>query len=367
VLSAEVYQSYPFSELPRLGDAIEERIQESLFGLLEPQLKPWLLSLGAGLQRFQGNDESETNRVRATAQRLTKSAWQSVSDLHSVPFVDGVPAGTARQVEVLWKDDFLFVEDRSAAKIATSVSAELGRVFDKREISDAIKLCYDRTQEFIDEYLTVNFDLAPLDESEVKPEPRPTPGKDIGADDADYNETPIADNGLDGDEIEDAEFYADLPNKDEEDYDSKKQSGPNGTNQPNRRPVQPTLIEKFALSKGFSKTAGENFLHQDGSRLIRNRDSAFSWELHHAKGHLIQAYWAKNVCIEQTPVQLDAEIWTLCEEDPDRHSLLLVDIHEDPVEMSGTQLIKFRESGAITLHAATYRIVYEPGIRKLNH
>jgi hypothetical protein len=82
--------------------------------------------------------------------------------------------------------------------------------------------------------------------------------------------------------------------------------------------------------------------------------------LHDATGQLIQSYWPKNVCIEQTPVQLDAEIWTLCEEYPDRHSLLLADIYEDPVEMSGAQLIKLRESGEIILHPATYRIVYAP-------
>jgi hypothetical protein len=247
--------------------------------------------------------------------------------------------------------------------MATTVSSELGRVFDKREISDAIKLCYERTEDFIDEYLAENFDLAPLEE--IEPEPITNLGENKRANgDDDNNETPNDDNDLDGDEFEDndidSELLDDDDNNDEEDDDSENQSGSHGTNPRIKRPVQPTLIEKFAVSKGFSKNGGEIFLHADGSRIARNRDSAFPWQLYDATGHLVQAYWAKNVCIEKEPVQLDAEIWTLCEESPDRHSLVLADIDEDPIEMSGTQLIKLRESGEISLHPATYRIVYAP-------
>ena len=164
MLSAEVCQRQPFCELPRLGDVIEERFQEQLFGLPDPQAKPWMVSLGADLRRIILDNDEETARVRELGDRLAQTLWQVASGLETVPYISGTPAGTPRRLEVLWKDETLFVQGGSSVKMAKTVADDLGRVFGNGDIADAIKLCYDRHPEFVTEYLEENFNLAALEE-----------------------------------------------------------------------------------------------------------------------------------------------------------------------------------------------------------
>ena len=50
---------------------------------------------------------------------------------------------------------------RAAARLARVVSQELGRTFRRQDIADAIKLCFDRTPDFVTDYMEENFNLVP--------------------------------------------------------------------------------------------------------------------------------------------------------------------------------------------------------------
>ncbi len=49
------------------------------------------------------------------------------------------------------------MNESSAAKMAKNISQELAKFFNKQEIVDAIKFCYDRERKFIVEYMEENF------------------------------------------------------------------------------------------------------------------------------------------------------------------------------------------------------------------
>src|ERR1700722_14134196 len=87
--------------------------------------------------------------------------WQTTPGLEIIPYIGGVPAGTPRSAEAIWLDKVLYVEDRPVAKLARAVSQELGRAFRRQDIADAIKFCFDRTPEFVTEYVEENFRLIP--------------------------------------------------------------------------------------------------------------------------------------------------------------------------------------------------------------
>ena len=160
LLSSETCHNHPFSGLPRLADVIDKRFRGQA-GLPTPQVKEWMVALGKGLRRIVLDGAEQTERVREADLRLERSQWQISGGMESVPYVEGKPAGTPRPIDVYWQNDLLCVQYSSSAKMAKSVPQELGRAFDKQEISDAIKLCYDRPAEFIDDYLEDNFNLAP--------------------------------------------------------------------------------------------------------------------------------------------------------------------------------------------------------------
>jgi hypothetical protein len=76
-------------------------------------------------------------------------------------------------------------------------------------------------------------------------------------------------------------------------------------------------------------------------------------------GELRQCYWAKEHCIEHKPLQIEAEVWELCEKYPNKYTLLLTDSKGDPVEFSGEILRKLKDDGQISLYPAKYRLVYD--------
>lgn len=367
-LSSEVCQRHPFSTLPVLADNIEEHFQENLFGMPPPRRVPWLGTLGTALRRIELDDEEETIRVRALAQRLARTDWQASTGLETVPYIGGVPAGAARRIDVLWMDTTLYVEDRSAAKMAKAVAQEIGRVFGKAELIDAVKLCYDREQNFITEYLEENFRLAPLEtfiESEAKDSVSETSSQ-IGAD---RQEEPPADT----DQIIDEEENSKVPESVVEVGDATGQEfggehageeildeegEPAIARRKHAKPTKVSLIERFARTRGYSVDGADRFYHADAGWIGKGSGNSF-WELHSASGELVKSYWVKEHCIRQDPLQLDADVWGLFQKFPDRYSLILSDVDGNPVEISGQNLRAMHDRGELTLYPATYRLVYQ--------
>jgi len=285
--------------------------------------------------------------------------------LESIPFINAMPAGASRRIDVLWKDSVLYVADRSPAKMAKAVAQELGRVFGRIEIIDAIKLCYERSSEFITEYLEENFKLnsAEIVENAAKEASAKFQATGAGAssegagkNDEKQESTPEASKEptVEADDVpgEDEDFVEEHPEEHDE-GDSDK---------PRRKQIKPpkaSLIERFAKMKGYSKDGDDRYFRSDGSFIAKANGMRFPWELRCASGELLQCYWLKEHCIQKDPLELGAEIWNLCDKFPQKYSLVLSDETGEPLEISGNKLREMCDRDEITLHAATYRLVYE--------
>ena len=57
-------------------------------------------------------------------------------------------------------------------------------------------------------------------------------------------------------------------------------------------------------------------------------------------------------------MQLEAEIWELCQRSPDLYSLVLTTVSGVPTEVDGNQLVKMQEQHALVLYPAAYRLEY---------
>ena len=349
-LSAETCQSPPFSAFPTVGEVIDERFRGQS-GLLNAQEKPWVTALGEGLQRVVLEDSNSTERVRSLADRLSRTRWQVAADLESEPYIGGTPAGIPRPIEVLWRDDILYVQSGSPAKVARLVPQEIARAFNHQDITDAIKLCYERPPGFIREYLEDNFNLAPPQEKVYLDAPANSE-KNPDIDEADV---------LDEQAPDDRDTNYDGPDVDSPTADDDNSEDDTPTPRPARsaRASRPTIIERFARTQGFFMNGSGKFYHEDGSSLERTHGgNVFPWELKSATGNTERFYWPREHCIQKEPLQLEAEIWDLCQRSPDLYSLVLTTVNGVPTEVDGNQLVKMQEQHALVLYPAAYRLEY---------
>jgi len=361
-LSETQSSQLPFSTIPRLIDCIEDRFQETLFHLSSPKTKDWIQAFGSGLQRIILANEGITQRTRNLGQRLFNTMWQDVSVIETIPYIDGAPAGTPRNIPVLWKDEIIYVATQSRMKAARVVSKELSNYFDK-EISDAILLCYDRSTGFVTEYMEENFKLAVIEEIKTE-NAHSQPNID-----ADHTEKADAENvtsvvAEDGESITteesgqglepEAESQAADENTQENDEDDSRDEEPKV-----HKPPKPTMIELFAKANGFSKDGDDKYHKKDGSWLERTHDNGFQWGMYDKSGDLKQYYWLKDHCIESEPLQMDVIIWKSCESFPGLYTIVLADHDGNPEEITGYKLMKLRDDNLLELNPASYRLVYK--------
>jgi hypothetical protein len=128
--------------------------------------------------------------------------------------------------------------------------------------------------------------------------------------------------------------------------------------QPHPKPAKPRIIERFAQGMGFRKDGDDRFFHADGRWIAKAIGDRFPWEMRTATGEIVCYYWPKDHCLEQEPLQLEADIWGLIEKFPEIYALVLSNPQGDPVEVQGERLLTMRTGGKITLYPATYRLVY---------
>ena len=127
---------------------------------------------------------------------------------------------------------------------------------------------------------------------------------------------------------------------------------------PKSKPPTLSIIERFTLINGFVKNGDGRFHHLDGRWIGRSQDGRAFWDLYSADGGLIRTYMAKDHCLEQTPLQIEADFWALLDKFPHHYGLILVDAEDNPVEVTGTHLRTLQAERKITLYPATYRLVY---------
>ncbi|MCY4442680.1 MAG: ATPase [Deltaproteobacteria bacterium] len=367
-LPAEATGNPPFSRLPTLATHVEERF------LRNPQLaggavtKDWLTVLGTELRRVELDTDDDTQRIRGLANNLARTRWRETPSLQIIPYIDGTPAGTPRQADVLWLDDTLYVDQLPKAKLARRVPEEIGRAFGRPDIKGALDYSFERSAQDVREYVEGNFKLCPASDApegvfeEIEPDPteqleEPAPAVGTGAD-----QEP---NELAGSQDQGAVAHEE---NDTQDIDTTEAEDEWNTNaiveaeQPRPRqspkPVKPDIIERYARSQGFGKDSENRFFHEDGSWIARAQGARFPWERRAASGDLVRYYWPKDHCLEREPLQLAADVWGLIERQPQFYALILTDIEDGPIEVTGSRLRAMRDEGEVTLYPATYRLVY---------
>ena len=173
MLSLDTWQSEPFSTLRTLGEVIEEIPTQQLFVPPESHIKEWMSALGEGLRRVVVDDPVRGERLQALALRLSQTEWQLVEGLRATPYVNSSVAGTSRSIDVLWRDNILYVKDGNLARLASKVPQEIAKAFATDRVTDAIKMCYERDSAFIEAYLEDNFDLTLQEEANIPEEVPP--------------------------------------------------------------------------------------------------------------------------------------------------------------------------------------------------
>ncbi len=366
-LPVEISQAAPFAGLPLLAANVEERFHRKGTDIGKPEQREWLKQLGIELQRLELKDEEETERIRGLGKELAGTQWQTTRNLEIISYIDGKPAGTPRHDEAIWSDGTLYAEDKPLAKLARAISLELGRSFRNTDITDAIKLCFDRDEEFVTEYMESNFKLIPREDTQ---EPNLEPADENWAmeasgdsDEIAPTEEPVApsDDDLSADEEEAAgekDEETTAVSEDEEDDGGDDNEGVVIKPRSKDRPHKAGIMERFALSQGFQKDHENRFYDEYGNWIAKSVDGLFPWEKRSATGEVTCHYWPRDHCLQCDPLQLEAEIWSLLERKPDLYALVLVDIEGNPIEMRGDSLLALRDDGAISFHPAAYRLVY---------
>ncbi|MCP5129194.1 MAG: ATP-binding protein [Pseudomonadales bacterium] len=372
-LPVDITQTGPFSALPLLAAHVEEKFHRKGTEAGKPETRDWLTQLGLELQRLKLKDEEEAERIRTLASELSVTKWQTTRELEIISYIDGKPAGTPRQVDAIWADDILHAEDKTLGKLARAVALELGRSFRNTDITDAIKLCFDRPRAFVTEYMEGNFTLVPREEvvspikepvvdeedTSIQPEGQNDVADEdnsIQESDAEYTDDTIEEETCEVDDDTETE----TPNEQEDDT-SDLEDDEELVLKPRRKekPPKPGMMERFALSEGFHKDYDSRFYDDQGNWIARANGSLFPWELRSANGEIKRHYWPKDHCLEREPLQLEAEIWSIVEKSPETYVLILANLEGEPVEITGDLLKEMQDRGELTLHPSTYRLVFE--------
>lgn len=368
-LPGESVQAPPFSALPALSDLVEERFnQPSLLAGLEDRLA-WLTAFGTQLGRIEFPDPAETERVRTLAEAIAATSWVQSPKLEVIPYLDGVPAGTARLTDILWLDRKLFVSPLSKAKLAKRVPEEIGKSL-SADVRAALAYAFERSPEDIKAYLEENFTLgpelqavAPIVETQPVAEPVDDDGAGSLSEDDGEDAEPVGDAHVveEPDVTEDDEAAA--PPEPEQLQEEPEGGLPEpevvSRPRPPTKVPRPSVMARFALAQDYKADGEDRFFHSDGSWISRANGARFPWERRSASGEVLRHYYPKEHCLEREPLQIEADVWGLLDQKPDIYSFILVNPEGEPVEMTGARLRALREDGEMIIHPATYRLVYD--------
>jgi hypothetical protein len=359
-LSTEEFDKTPFIDFPRIDSCIEKRFQHNALALGEPEEKIWLTTFAAELRRIELDDPAKTDHVRALALRLAKTRWLAVEEIEVIPYLDGKPVGLPQRPEILWQNEVLFTRKLKQSKLAKMVPEEIGKYFHDEQIKDALVYSFERVSDEIKDYLNDNFYLVPLPTESPLEVLEVMPVSDAIVSEDDENETvlsnaPIAmpaalpTSPLSSPEAEEASKNIDHSS-------STPPSAPLVSTRKQHHHVQPSMMERFALSQGFHKNVEGGFFHADGSRITKTSDEIYPWERRMTSG-VVRYYYPIEHCFENKALSLGADVWGMLEKFQNQYSIVVYDGKDHPIEMTGVDLQTLVKEGKLKLYPAAYRLV----------
>ena len=151
-----------FAALEDLPTAIRLVISKTVFDGDSRTPPAWMKALGETLQRIVLEDKELQERVRNLGKRVANTKLQIVETLQVTPYLNNEPVGQSVDHNALWQESVLFLKNRKIVEILDELVSELQRPFHLSAISDAIRVCVERTESFVIEYLDGKFDLEPV-------------------------------------------------------------------------------------------------------------------------------------------------------------------------------------------------------------
>ena len=373
-LPAEALSSPEIAMIPSLASCISDRFHRPVVADRTSQAKPWMFALGEALSRIVLDDDSAATKVRALGEKLHSTSWQEVPRIEIVPYINGVPVGLPRRSAALWEERTLFVEPGPVTRLAAPVTAELDRAFERRDIADAIKLCFEREPAFVAEYMESAFSLT--DQRTTRSDAPPVVGSDLGesavGDDAPSGHGNMTDGGdsqspegvesetktptdTESEKLGGTDFDDSPADANEEVADIPRTTASTKPKPPPKPPALP-LIDRFAQLQNFKKVSVRQFERSDGALIVRTLDGLFPWVRRSHQGEDLRYYLPIDECLQDRPVQVEAAAWAALESRPDAYCLLLRSRDGRPVETSGTALRRWLAEGALQVFAASYRV-----------
>lgn len=371
--------SPPLSELPPLSARLEERLHSAHSDNTHLRDSEWLRNLGKQLARAEFGDEAETDRVRELALALAETDWrESHSMIEVIPYLDGTPAGSLSQCDVYWKGTELLTTKMTNGRLVHRLSARIASVFGRRDsdIQAALTYCFERSERDIREYIEENFTLtdkpvpAAADRhADDTPEASAANPASVRGKSAQTHESPqLETNGnppINGELLDarDGAREGEVTPTTHTQLTDHTSSGTDNEASGHRRTQRgsalprPSLMERFAVAEGFHPDGPDGFRNTIGESITKVHKAPFPWQRRSPDGSLVRSYWAKDSCIDDQPLLLDADVWHLLIKCPDSYALILSRRDGSPEERTGAHLTAMRESGQITLFPAAYRLV----------
>lgn len=393
-LSAELVASEPFNSLPPLSSAISEVVDRSDLSDLTTCEQQWLPVFAGFLQRITISPDVEQYRIRDLAAVLKQTTVYTTHGIEAVPYLDSAPVGTPRLLPAVWIGNELFVQNANPASMAKSITDATGRVMSHEGVKAALQLCFDRSFDFIADYMRECFELA---EAPVEPEDETGTSEYAGegsdnvpSEDQSFAPEPFApivdEINDDVEEEEESDSLGEVADRDDSELEMEAQDETlfphqSSSDEPvashqggqqtddttseeedvskkptSRQPRKPPLIERYALTRGFSSNANGDYRHPDGRLLQKTFGGMFPWEVWDASGNRLFGIYPREHCLLSDPLELPSEYWMYCEKHPESILVLLVDGDGQPFELTGENIRSLTDQGIISLHAASYRL-----------
>ena len=95
--------------------------------------------------------------------------------------------------------------------------------------------------------------------------------------------------------------------------------------------------------------------------MIERCEPPLHWQRFDPAGELVTCFWASAQSLENSGVDLPAELWEMVSRNPEAYSIVLKDVEGHPIDVRGDELVRLVNAEAITLYPATYRMRRESG------
>jgi len=356
----------PFSTLKPLISALTYQITDKPDHLSKPKTGSWIHVLGREFRRIKLDNADQQMKIRTEAARLEMTAWQPFHDLKISPFIDGIPAGQADSPTVFWDDTTLFVKDVKPVQIILSLCDELERPFAYPSISEAIKICVERDEHFIVDYLNSTFEMEEIlheistkDPITLPPLPTETNVsvdlfEDFSDEDGSLSIPDVSSDMPDGSSVPDTAIVPDTGIPEIAIMQDSSQYLPENLDQTPR--IEPSLMDIYI--KRFDYRWVENtkqYVHKDGSWL-QHGNGGFTWDMYSSEGEIIHQFWVAKNCLATKGIEINANLYELIKKFPDATTLLLEDIAGDLEILPGEKLLTLVKNEEVILYPAKYRL-----------